>query len=138
MPVINTINVRPDKLGASTAYTVVAAETAEGERIRTITPASGAVVVDFAYFENIAILTGNAVFSFTNVPASGYVGATLLTCIQGNSGGYSATFPAAVEWDGGTEPTLTPTTVNSKAQFVLTTSNGGLNYQGSQRALDYK
>lgn len=74
-------------------------------------------------------LDANATFTFSNPPASGSVGSLTLLLRQDGTGGWTTTFPASVDWAGGTAPTLTTT---SGALDVLTfiTVDGGTTWLG--------
>jgi len=73
-------------------------------------------------------LTANATFTFSNPLAASGVSFTLLLR-QDGTGGWTTTFPASVDWAGGTAPTLTTT---SSALDVLTfiTVDGGTTWLG--------
>ena len=72
-------------------------------------------------------------FTFTNPPASGDFGAFVLELTNG--GAFTVTWPASVDWPGGTAPTLTASGVD---QLVFTTRDGGTTYFGFVAGLDIK
>lgn len=77
-------------------------------------------------------ITGGAVtVTFSNPPASGTAGS--LTLIVTNGGSQTVTWPAAVDWAGGSAPTLTTSGVD-----VLTfiTTDGGTTWFGFAAGLD--
>jgi hypothetical protein len=76
-------------------------------------------------------LTGSVTYTFSN-PISG--GEYTLIMTQGGAGSFTATWPAAVKWSGGTAPTLT-TTVGKVdvVRFVY----DGTSYYGSTVGLNY-
>ena len=72
-------------------------------------------------------------FTFSNPPASGDFGAFVLELTNG--GAFTVTWPASVDWPGGTAPTLTASGVD---QLVFTTRDGGTTYFGFVAGLDIK
>ena len=72
-------------------------------------------------------------FTFSNPPASGDFGGFILELTNG--GAFVVTWPAAVDWPGGTSPTLTASGVD---QLVFTTRDGGTTYFGFVAGLDIK
>ena len=80
-----------------------------------------------------ATLDQACTFTFSNPPASGDFGCFVLEITNG--GAFVITFPASVDWPGGTAPTLT---ASGKDQLVFTTRDGGTNYFGFVAGLDIK
>jgi hypothetical protein len=72
-------------------------------------------------------------FTFSNPPASGDFGAFVMEITNGAA--FVITFPASVDWVGGTAPTLTASGVD---QLVFTTRDGGTTYFGFVAGLDIK
>lgn len=72
-------------------------------------------------------------FTFSNPPASGDFGAFVMELTNG--GAFTVTWPASVDWPGGTAPTLT---ASGKDQLVFTTRDGGTNWYGFVAGLDIK
>jgi hypothetical protein len=72
-------------------------------------------------------------FTFSNPPASGDFGAFVMEITNGAA--FVITFPASVDWPGGTAPTLT---ASGKDQLVFTTRDGGTTYFGFVAGLDIK
>jgi hypothetical protein len=72
-------------------------------------------------------------FTFSNPPASGDFGAFVLELTNG--GAFVVTWPASVDWPGGTAPTLTTAGVD---QLVFTTKDGGTTWYGFTAGLDIK
>ena len=72
-------------------------------------------------------------FTFSNPPASGDFGAFVMELTNG--GAFVVTFPASVDFPGGTAPTLTASGVD---QLVFTTRDGGTTYFGFVAGLDIK
>lgn len=80
-----------------------------------------------------ATLDQNSTFTFSNPPASGDFGGFVLELTDG--GAHTITFPASVDWPGGTAPTLTASGVD---QLVFTTRDGGTTWSGFVAGLDIK
>jgi hypothetical protein len=72
-------------------------------------------------------------FTFSNPPASGDFGCFILELTNG--GAFTVTYPASVDFPGGTAPTLTASGVD---QLVFTTRDGGTTYFGFVAGLDIK
>ena len=72
-------------------------------------------------------------FTFSNPPASGDFGCFVMEITNGAA--FVITFPASVDWPGGTAPTLTASGVD---QLVFTTRDGGTTYFGFVAGLDIK
>lgn len=72
-------------------------------------------------------------FTFSNPPASGDFGAFVMELTNG--GAFTVTWPASVDWPGGTAPTLTS---SGKDQLIFTTRDGGTNWYGFVAGLDIK
>lgn len=79
-------------------------------------------------------LTANCTVSFTNVPTGGF-GVTLILT-QDGSGGHTVTWPAAVQWAGGTAPTLT-TDASAVDIVTLFTPDSGTTWYGFLAGLDF-
>jgi hypothetical protein len=80
-----------------------------------------------------ATLDEACTFTFSNPPASGDFGAFVLELTNGGSD--TITWPASVDFPGGTAPTLTASGVD---QLVFTTRDGGTTYFGFVAGLDIK
>lgn len=72
-------------------------------------------------------------FTFSNPPASGDFGTFVMELTNG--GAFTITWPASVDWVGGTVPTLT---ASGKDQLVFTTRDAGTTYLGFVAGLDIK
>ena len=70
-------------------------------------------------------------FTFSNPPASGKAGS--FTLILTNGGSQTVNWPAAVDWAGGTAPTLTTAGVDV---LTFTTVDGGTIWYGFAAGLD--
>lgn len=82
-------------------------------------------------------LTGNVTFTFSNPPASGTAGSFTLIKKQDATGSRTVTWPASVDWAGGTAPTLTATASSVDILTFLTT-DGGTIWWGFSASLDTK
>ena len=80
-----------------------------------------------------ATIGGNLTLTFSNPIASG--DATSFVLELTNGGAYTLTFPAAVDWEGGTAPTLTAAGVDI---LVFYTRDGGTTWHGIVSSLDSK
>jgi len=80
-----------------------------------------------------ATLDQACTFTFSDPPASGDFGAFVLELTNG--GAFAITWPASVDWPGGTAPTLTASGVD---QLVFTTRDGGTTYFGFVAGYDIK
>ena len=74
-------------------------------------------------------LTGNCTYTFSNPPASGSAGAFTLIQNQDGTGSRTVTWPASVEWAGGSAPTIT-STASSTDVFTFITTDGGTTWYG--------
>ena len=124
--------------------------------VNTLSPESGNQTVIEAYGENvnaigstgggtqdIDLANGNVVtatvdtsantFTFSNPPTSGKCGS--FTLILTNGGSQTVNWPAAVDWAGGTAPTLTTSGVDV---LTFTTVDGGTIWYGFLAGADLK
>lgn len=92
---------------------------------------SGTQALDLAVAQVFrGTLTGNCTFSFTNVPGSNAV----FVVFQITDGGaFTPTWPAAVDWPGGSAPTLT---ASGRDVIVFYTLDGGTTWNGVLSASD--
>lgn len=74
-------------------------------------------------------LVGNTTIAFSGA-TNGVACAVSLYLRQNGTGGFTTTWPASVQWAGGTDPTLT-TTANAVDILVFETLNGGTTWYGS-------
>jgi len=79
-------------------------------------------------------LSDNCTFTFSNSPSDSF-GFTLILN-QDGTGSRTATWPAAVEWAGGTAPTLT-TTASATDVLTFITDDGGTTWYGFAAGLDF-
>lgn len=75
------------------------------------------------------VLSGNTTFTFADAPATGSSGFSLKVTQDAGGSGYTVTWPASVQWSGGTAPELTATADKSDV-FVFTTDDGGTSFVG--------
>jgi hypothetical protein len=126
-------------LGTSEASKVVTAD-ANGvvtfdngitEEFTAVTSSSNATTVnsrDGTVFSHT--LTENTTFTFSNPAASGKASGFSLKIVQdASASGYTVTWPTAVDWAGGSAPTLT-STASAVDQFVFYTHDGGTTWYG--------
>ncbi len=126
-------------LGTSEASKVVTAD-ANGvvtfdngitEEFTAVTSSSNATTVnsrDGTVFSHT--LTENTTFTFSNPASSGKASGFSLKIVQdASASGYTVTWPAAVDWSGGSAPALT-STANAVDQFVFYTHDGGTTWYG--------
>ncbi|NQU61006.1 MAG: hypothetical protein HQ512_07735 [Rhodospirillales bacterium] len=76
-------------------------------------------------------------FTFSNPPATGKGGSFTLILTQDATGGRLITFPATVDWPGGTTPTLTAT-ANAVDVFTFVTTDAGTTWRGFTAGQDMK
>lgn len=81
-------------------------------------------------------LTGNCTFTFSNPPASGIAGAFTMILTQDGTGSRSVTWPASVEWAGGSAPTITATAGGTDV-FTFITVDGGTTWRGFTAGQDF-
>jgi hypothetical protein len=81
-------------------------------------------------------LTGNCTYTFSNPPASGSAGAFTLIQNQDGAGSRTVTWPASVEWAGGSAPTIT-STASSTDVFTFITTDGGTTWYGFTGGQDF-
>lgn len=75
-------------------------------------------------------LTGNCTFTFSNPPATGTGGSFTLILTQDGTGSRTATWPASVDWAGGTAPTLTTTATTGVDVLTFITVDAGTTWLG--------
>lgn len=76
-------------------------------------------------------LDDDTVFSFTNPPATGQYGAFLLHLYQDGTGNRVPSWPAAVDWDEGTAPTIPGTASAFVASLLFETRDAGTTWFGT-------
>jgi len=74
-------------------------------------------------------LTGNVTYTFSNPPATGISGSFTLIQKQDGTGSRTVTWPASVDWAGGTAPTVTAT-ASGVDVFAFITVDGGASWLG--------
>ncbi|MDB2415359.1 DUF2793 domain-containing protein [Rickettsiales bacterium] len=82
-------------------------------------------------------LTDNCTFTFSNPPATGRAGSFTLFLRQDATGGRTTTWPASVDWAGGSPPTLT-TSANAVDILEFITIDGGTIWNGFVKGADVK
>jgi len=101
------------------------------EAHETVTSSSGTTTVNLTdAYSFQTTLSENTTFSFTNPPASGKQVVFILKIIQdASASGYTVSWPASVDWELATAPTLTAT-ANAVDVFIFYTTDGGTTYYG--------
>ena len=74
-------------------------------------------------------LSANTTLTFADAPATGSAGFSLKIKQDASGSGYTVTWPASVQWPGGTAPELTATADKSDV-FVFTTDDAGASFVG--------
>jgi len=81
-------------------------------------------------------LTENTAVAFTNPPATGTAQGFTVVFTQDATGGRTVTWPASVQWAGGTAPTIT-SAANATDVITLITYDGGTTYYGFLAGQDF-
>ena len=81
-------------------------------------------------------LTGNCVYTFSNPPATGIGGSFTLIQKQDGTGSRTVTWPASVDWSGGTAPTIT-SAASSVDVFTFLTTDAGTTWYGFTAGQDF-
>ncbi len=99
--------------------------------------ATGAVTLDLENGNyHKCTLTGNVTFTFSNPSASGTACNLTVKCIQDGTGSRTITWPASVDWAGGTAPAES-TGANDVDMFTFVTDDGGTTWLGSLWGADF-
>ena len=99
------------------------------EESTAITSSSNAATLNLRDGDNFThTLSENVTYTFSNPAASGKVSAFTLKVTQ-DSSARTITWPASVDWAGGTAPTLSSGSGDVDV-FVFVTYDGGTNYYG--------
>ena len=85
---------------------------------------------------NLILNSADCAFTFSNPTGSGAACSFTLILAQDATGSRTATWPTAVKWPGGTEPTLTTTASRTDILSFLTT-DGGTTWFGFTSAQNY-
>ena len=80
-------------------------------------------------------LTGNVTYSIINETATPAVNSFVLILVQDGTGSRTVTWPAEVEWDGGTAPTLT-SAASGKDMITFISPDAGTTWVGIVAAQD--
>jgi len=124
-------------LGTSEASKVVTADSngvvtfdnGKIEEVTAITSSSNAATIDLQDGDNFThTLTENVTYTFSNPASSGKASAFTLKVVQ-DSTARTITWPASVDWAGGTAPTIS-TDSGAVDYFVFITTDGGTTYYG--------
>jgi len=99
------------------------------ESVTSITSSSNAATIDLSSATNFThTLTENVTYTFSNPATSGKASAFTLKVVQ-DSTDRTITWPASVDWAGGTAPTIS-TGSGATDYYVFITTDGGTNYYG--------
>lgn len=112
-------------------------EYAAGSRLIEDDTAMAALAVDFALgnFFSKTLANGAQSITFANPPSSGKVQFITIELTQGSNGDSTVSWPAAVDWDQGSAPTLS-TTATGKDILGFYTRDGGTTYIGAHAITD--
>ena len=130
---INSGSIDGTAIGANSASTGVftSLETtgAFTEDAEAITSSSNAATLDLSAATNFThTLSENVTYTFSNPATSGKASAFTLKVVQ-DSTARTITWPASVDWAGGTAPTISEGS-GDVDYFVFITTDGGTNYYG--------
>jgi hypothetical protein len=124
-----TIDFQPNDVLAMRITAAGVAEFKAGITEDSVTLTGTSTTIDLATATNfVHDLTGNTTYTFSNPATTGNASAFTLKIIQGSTA-RTITWPASVDWAGGTAPTLTATN-NGVDVFVFYTIDGGTTYYG--------
>lgn len=100
---------------------------------------SGTLVLDLltANVFNVTLTEAVTTLTLSNPKASGQYDQFTLISAQDGIGGFSYTWPASVDWPGGTAPTQT-TAANAVDIYHFMTVDGGTTWHGRQLSADSK
>ena len=95
----------------------------------------GAQTIDLELGNSVSgtVDTSTTTFTFSNPTASDEL--CIFSLVLTNGGSQTVNFPASVDWEGGTAPTLTTAGVDI---LVFATVDGGTNWHGQSYSLDSK
>ena len=124
-----TIDFQPNDVLAMRITAAGVAEFKAGITEDSVTLSGTTTTIDLATATNfVHDLSGNTTYTFSNPAASGNASAFTLKIIQGSTA-RTITWPASVDWAGGTAPTLS-TANNAVDIFTFFTLDGGTTYYG--------
>ena len=124
-----TIDFQPNDVLAMRITAAGVAEFKAGITEDSVTLSGTSTTIDLATATNfVHDLSGNTTYTFSNPATSGNASAFTLKIIQGSTA-RTITWPASVDWAGGTAPTLTATN-NGVDIFTFFTLDGGTTYYG--------
>ena len=125
--------VKTDKLSPRTAstHTEIAVYSEDVNAIGSTGGGTQDIDLTLGNVVTATVDTSANTFTFSNPPASGKAGS--FTLILTNGGSQTVNWPAAVDWAGGTAPTLTTSGVDV---LTFTTVDGGTIWYGFAAGLD--
>jgi hypothetical protein len=107
-------------------------------RVNTVAASGTTETLDISLYNvHDVTLSDNCTFTFSNPKPSGQLTEFALLLRQDGTGGRSTTWPASVDWGGGTAPTLV-TTLNSVSLLSFCTVDGGTIWHGKLDSSDSK
>ena len=101
--------------------------------IGSIGGGSQAIDLELGNSVSATVDTSTTTFTFTNPTADDEL--CIFSLVLTNGGSQTVNFPASVDWEGGTAPTLTTAGVDI---LVFATVDGGTNWHGQSYSLDSK
>ena len=117
------------KVVTADANGVVTFDNGKIEEVTAITSSSNAATINLRDGDNFThTLSENVTYTFSNPAASGKSSAFTLKVTQ-DSTARTITWPASVDWAGGTAPTIS-TDSGAVDYFVFITTDGGTTYYG--------
>ena len=117
------------KVVTADANGVVTFDNGKIEEVTAITSTSNAATINLRDGDNFThTLSENVTYTFSNPAASGKASAFTLKVVQ-DSTDRTITWPASVDWAGGTAPTISSGS-GAVDYFVFITTDGGTNYYG--------
>lgn len=100
---------------------------------------AGALAINITTAQmSVITLTANiTTLSFTGWPPSTWLGTHIIKFIQGGGGGFTVGWDAALQWAGGTVPTITAT-AGAVDVLVFQTTDGGTTVLGFVSGQDFQ
>lgn len=108
------------------------------DQVQEITHSAGdlAINVSLGSFVVLTLEANIGTLSFTNWAPSSTVGSCTIRFIQGNAGGYTVGWDAAILWAGGSAPTITAT-LGAEDVITFNTTDSGTSVYGFTAGQDF-